>query len=308
MEIEQTAVAAPEPVADTTPEVSSIDAAFDSVFGDDEDDAAGPVTLAEPKAEEKPAPVAPVKGPLSDPPSRFSPDAKAAWEQAPKPVKGEIKRAIAELETGLAEKNAAIEPLKPFFELAKQHGVTVHDTMDKYVRMEQLLFKDPAKGLEAIAGNMGMTLPEMLAFVQGAPQGKATPPDAAFIAVKRELDEMKRQFGEINQHVKAQNETHLLAQIDAFSADKPRFEELSGEIVRLIETGYAKDLAHAYEIAERLNPAPAAAQAAPPQAVQTRKPPRSVVGAPVSGSNPRTGVKLSDSENLDAILDQVGIR
>ena len=39
--------------------------------------------------------------PFAEPPSRFSPDAKAAWKDAPAPVQAEIHRAVAELEKGI---------------------------------------------------------------------------------------------------------------------------------------------------------------------------------------------------------------
>lgn len=278
----------------------------DGKFAAKQSDAARPVELKEPTKEQP-------TSPLSEPPSRFSPDAKAAWAQAPVPVQAEIKRAITELETGLKQKDAMLEPLKPFFDLAQQHQTTVPQALGNYVRMEQLLAKDPRAGLTAIAQNFGWTLDQMLAFVsdkpQGQqPQGQPDQRDQTIIALQRELAEIKNQVGGVTQTLEQQRVGEVMKHVEGFAAQHPRFTELENDILRLLQTGYADSLEAAYSIAERLNPAPqTAAPAAPAQAPQTR-PVRSVTGAPNAGSTPGSRPPSSNRrEALGNALAQVGL-
>ncbi len=250
--------------------------------------------------------------PLAEPPSRFSPDAKAAWAQAPVPVQAEIKRAITELETGLQQKDAQLAPLKPYFDMAAQHGVKVHDALGNYVRMEQLLSKDPRAGLTAIAENFGWTLPQMIAFVSDGQavqkQGQPDQRDQIIGQLRQELAAIKGQVGTVTQTLEQQRVGEVMKQVESFAARNPRFAELENEILRLLTTGYADSLESAYQYADRLNPAPqTAAPAAPVQTPQTR-PVRSVTGAPNAGSTP--GARPPSSNRREALtnaLSQVGL-
>lgn len=269
---------------------------------------AEPVALKEPVKPDAPKPEA---SPMSEAPARFSPDAKAAWSQAPVPVQAEIKRAITELEAGIRQKDQMLEPLKPFFELAQQHGVTVDGALGNYVRMEQLLAKDPRAGLTAIAENFGWTLPQMIAFVSDgkpAAQGQPDQRDQTIAMLRRELSDLKGQVGTVSQTLEQQRVGEVMKHVESFASQNPRFAELEEEILRLLQTGYAADLETAYQYAERLNPAAQpAAPAAPAPAPQTR-PVRSVTGAPNAGSAP--GARPPSSNRREALsnaLSQVGL-
>lgn len=249
---------------------------------------------------------------LSDPPSRFSPDAKEAWKDAPDAVKGEIKRAITEMENGLAQKDAQIAPLKPFFDMAQQHGTTVETALGNYVRMEQLLAKDMTAGLTELAKNFGMTLDQMIERATGkAPQGAAAEgaKDQHISELQKQIQTLQQQIGGVTKTVQQSTEQAALKSVQDFAVDKPRFEELAPEITRMLETGFASDLSDAYEKAERLNPAPqpAAPAAQTPPPVQTRKA-KSVTGAPSAGSDPGSRQpSKSRTEAIERALSQVGL-
>lgn len=295
----------------------AIERALAKVDGDEAPE--GPARTPDGKFAAKPTDTPPVElkepakpdaSPLADPPSRFSPDAKAVWAQAPVPVQAEIKRAITELETGLRQKDEILAPLKPFFDMAQQHNVKVHDALGNYVRMEQMLAKDPRAGLTAIAENFGWTLDQMLAFVSDKPaaQGQPDQRDQTIVALQRELAAIKGQVGTVTQTLEQQRVGEVMKHVESFAAQNPRFAELENEILRLLQTGYASDLETAYQYAERLNPAPQlAAPAAPAQAPQTR-PVRSVTGAPNAGSTPGSRPPSSNRrEALGNALAQVGL-
>lgn len=288
----------PEPEAEPRTRRDSIEKAFADLDAPEGDKApkAEPTTDAqgrrrnpdgkfaskEPEAEKQPE--TEDKTAVSEAPSRFSPDAKAAWKDAPASVQGEIKRAITELESGLAQKDAQLEPLKPYFEMAQKHGVTVDGALGNYVRMEQLLSKDLRGGLTALAQNFGMTLDDMIAKATGQ-QSQSDAKDREILDLRNQVQNLSQQVTGVSQTVQKNNEDQIYSQIEAFAAEHDRFDELSSDISRLLQTGYAKTLDEAYGLAERLNPAP---QPDPPAPAETAQPRQqlSVTGAPNAGSNP----------------------
>ncbi|WFU37323.1 hypothetical protein QA640_22795 [Bradyrhizobium sp. CB82] len=70
--------------------------------------------------------------------------------------------------------------------------------------------------------------------------------EATILELRNEIAELKRE----------KQETDYTTEIVMkFAADHPRLEELSEDIVFFLDSGRAEDLAEAYELAERLNPA-----------------------------------------------------
>lgn len=284
---------APEPAEKAPSRRDALEKAFAKVDGDDaptegrERGPDGKFVAKAPEAQDKPQDAP--KPAASDAPSRFSADAKAAWAQAPAPVQAEIKRAITELEGGLQQYQRMFEPLKPYYDLAKQSNVDLPETLGNYVRMEQLLAKDMRLGLTAVAQNFGMTLEQMVAKATGAPQGQqpADAKDREILALRQELQAIRGEVGQVSQTMQQQRQTAIMSEVETFAKDHPRFDELADEIANLLKTGYASDLADAYAKADRLNPGQQPAPVAPAPAPQQR-PARSVTGAPSAGSNPGT--------------------
>lgn len=242
------------------------------------------------KAPEAAKPPADDKSPLSEPPSRFSADAKAAWKDAPDAIKGEVKRALNELEGGLQKYRQTVEPLKPFLDMAQKSGTTVHEALSRYVTMEQALRTNPAQGLRVLAQNMGMTPADMAAILTGqAPQGEAAQTNAKdreIVGLRQQIGQLQQQLQSLGQTVQTTQQTAIEREVQSFAAQHPRFDELAPEITRMLQTGYASDLKDAYEKADRLNPAPQPAAPPPPAPAPQPRPALSVTGAPSSGSNP----------------------
>ena len=261
---------------------------------------------AEPVQQKAPDTKAPeVKTPLSEPPARFSADAKAAWEQAPEPVKGEIKRAIAEMERGIAEKDQALAPLKPYMDMAKQQGVALPEALGRYVAMEQLLYKDPIKGFEAIANNLGMTLGQLVGKITGqAPEQQATAKDQEILSLKNEIQALKGQFGQVSQTIEQQRQASVMSSVQQFAREHPRFDELAPDIAKMLQTGFAADLEDAYAKADRLNPAPQPAPVATTAPPAQTRPALSVTGAPTTGSNP--ALRKPSNSRREALINAFG--
>lgn len=254
-------------------------------------------------------------------PQRFSEDAKAAWETSPEPVKAEVHRAIRELEEGhkkYREAAEAYEPLREYDKLTKQHGTTVKEAMDRYTGMERLLTSnDPQEKANAIAEVLryaGVTPQQYAAFITGMkPDEVQSQNDATINTLRRQVEQLQQQIGGVTTTIKEQKETALLNSVSKFAEDKPRFNELSGTIAKLISTGMADDVAEAYEMADRLNPgsAPVRQERQPvttDPAAHTRGE-KSITGAPSAGSNPdltKPKTNPSIKEAIRAARAQVG--
>lgn len=235
--------------------------------------------------------------PAFEPPSRFSADAKAAWASAPEPIKAEVNRAIKELEGGLQQYQRDFEPYKDFDRQLKANGQTFKEVFDHYTGMERLLEESPLKGLDQICRNMGLSLEQVAKHVMGQPVEQQTQQRDAYVnELKAEIADLKKQVGGVTTTIRSQQEKALLDTVESFASDPAhsRFEELANDIMFFINSGRTQDLKEAYQLAERLNPAPATAMApqiAAPAAQQTdpshtRKGQLSPSGVPDPGSNP----------------------
>lgn len=253
-----------------------------------------------------------------NPPDRFSADAKAAWKDAPKAVQAEINRAVTELESGInsyREKLAIFDGLDQYVDLAKQHGTSVQKALENYTNLEQTISQDPMRGLQMVAEYAGLNLRDVAAQIMGqAPDAVASQQNNEMRALKQEIARLEQKLGGVETTIQSRTTAEIEREVTAFAADKPRFDELSETIGQLISTGMAPDLPKAYEMAERLNPAPtppAPAQAEKPKpdlSAQTQKGSLSIAGAPASGSAPE-GRKPSSStdEALDRAFSAVGL-
>lgn len=243
----------------------------------------------------------------SAPPSRFSPDAKEAWAAAPEPVRAEVARMEKELTAGFEKHRAAAErdgSIAEFHDLAAKGGTTVKEALSKYVGMENQLRADPLKGLEIICQNAGLSLREVAAHIMGqTPEQQASQSDTTMRELRAEIAELKKSVGGVTQTFEQQRTQTTQENVTKFAADHPRFEELSDDIAFFLKSGRTKDLAEAYGLAERLNPAPVKAiaevpapastaavaeviKATPDLSVQTERGSKSIAGAPTAGSNP----------------------
>jgi hypothetical protein len=277
---------------------------------------------------DKPEPVAtqpkPTQAPEEQPkpvskhaaPDRFSPDAKTAWEAAPEPVKAEVHRAIRELEQGHQKYKAdaeAFSEVREYHELAKQHGTSIKDALTRYTGLEQRLASSDsnvkAQAVAEVLQYAGITPHQYAAYVSGqSPDQVQSQNDQTINSLRQELSDLKKQIGGVTSTIQEQRSSAVMNDIAKFAESHPRFDELGETIAELISKGMTDDLQKAYDMAERLNPAPVVQQKAPEPVVvpvpdiktddlkaQTLKGSKSVAGAPTPGSNPGGQGKPSSS-------------
>jgi hypothetical protein len=259
--------------------------------------------------------------PVEDAPSRFSPDAKAAWKDAPPAVRGEIKRAITELESGLAQKNdklRSFEGLEQYVPLAAQGGKTVAQIFENYVGFERMVRQNPIQGTMHLLSNLGISAHEVAAAILGQePSQQAAQSDRTIMELRQQVQQLQQQVGTVAQTFEQQQAAEAMRMIEQFKANKPRFDELRTDMQFFMEHGKASTLDEAYALAEKLNPlpqvtpqpAPAPVQAVPAiPAAQTRKAALSVTGSPAAGSNPTLRKDPSSRRGaLDNAFASVGL-
>jgi hypothetical protein len=260
----------------------------------------------------------PSEGKVPEPPARFLPKAREVWANTPNPVKAEIARwereHAAEAETHRVAKQFH-EELREYDELAKRTGTTVKEALASYVELEQSFAKDPEGTLPrllqkvnmnpmqavlAVLKSAGATPQQFAQHVMQNPgqyQANAMPqrapaqpaPDPMAVRAIDEIHQLKQQL------VRQDVYTTVVA---PFAAEHPRYEELQEPIAKILKSGMVPEsmglierLEVAYDMAERLHPAPyreapeveTAQPTAPVNPVAGKK---SIKGAPSGGKAP----------------------
>lgn len=260
----------------------------------------------------------------AEPPARFSADAKSAWADVPNTVRAETHRALKELNEGLSRYQAMVEPLKPYQQLAEQHGTTVHDTLGRYVALDfALLSKTADERMNAIASVLeyaGITPQDYAARImsQKPPEPQASSGDETIRDLRQEITELRTQMGGMSKSLEQRVDDEISKQVSAFAADNPRLKEpeLQRMIVRLLTGNLAQDLKSAFDMAVRLSPEPASDPQVPASNAAVRKPASaparngnlSITGAPGSGSNPaRRKTPQTARESVDSAFASLGL-
>jgi hypothetical protein len=235
--------------------------------------------------------------------------AKRDWDTAPESVRGEVYRMHDEFSRAYQRYKAdhdTMNSIRPWQDMAAQHGTTLPKALNNYVTMEQKLRADPIGGLDVIVNNLNLRAPD------GRKIGLR---DIAYHILNQSPEQHKllqqanvqqaasHQIGALHQEIAGlKNTLHQMhnqqqftttrSAVDQFADHHPRFDELGDLIEQELKTGY--DLETAYRRAELLRPATHAAQTRTPSA-QTRPTDRSISGAPgVTGSNPAQGNSRSN--------------
>lgn len=262
-------------------------------------------------AKTTPDPVSESDKPYKTPPSRWNPQAKAAWEALPDDnLKNEVYRTVSELEKGYnkhregAEKWKAVEP---FEEMAKKANTDIVSAMKNYTAIDRdLNSSNVQEKLRAIDHILEVAKIDKTAFAkyvlgnqqQTPPNGQpsniqhtpAQPPQQPQESPK--LKQLEQTVETLVSTLKQQQEAQIDQEWQAWSKDKPLANDLLEPIQHYLNEGLNLDEAYARakedfdEKMQSLGYAPASTSKpaiAPPPNGKTQK---SLVGAPSAGSEP----------------------
>lgn len=284
----------------------------------------------EPAKVEVPKPEA---GGLKDAPSRFSPDAKAAWVTVPDAVKGEVHRAFRELEQGIEKhrEDATIynDVFKPYVDMALRSNIDPSVQLAEYVKIDQALAKDFTSGIGMIFKNAGIDVREWAQKLVAQPAGQppsSDPRDQTISELRREIAEIRQNVGGVNQTLRSQHEQGINHSLEAFvgalpAADQALFKELDNEIAAELRDSNTT-LSEAFNRAKTVAQArytklfgpqtptvatPAPQTSTPPPGSDPAKGKLSVSGAPGAGMSPDTRPSPTRRDAIDRAFATVGI-
>lgn len=247
---------------------------------------------------------------FNEAPGRLSQDAKAAWNSTPEPVKAEVHRAIAEMEAGITKHKEGSDrwaELAEFDTMARQHGVTVKDALRNYIAADQLIAKDPVKGIENVLAARGIKLRDFAAYVLDMEEGAVARTDANDPIIHELRQQVANLTGQLQQYQTTQTQSareRINADVAEFQKTHPRMADpdFESEMAFFVTTGKAKTLQEAYDLADRLIPAAKGPNVANPDpADQTRKAQLSLTGTPGAGSNPAGAARRPSKSIREAV-------
>jgi len=270
-------------------------------------------------------PQLPEGAPFREPPPRMGDHAKAEWAAVPQNVRGEVYRMHNEFSKAYRQYRGAYEamqPLMPYWQLARQHGTTLDRALNNYTGMERKLRADPIGGLDVIVDNMNLRTADGTKLgLRDIAYYIATQPPEAHRAIQSQnimsahdhrLEQLQQQNAYLAQQMQRlvyeQRYRHTRAGVDWFAKAHPRLDELGPTIVQELQRGF--NLKQAYQRAELLHPssqAPAAQTRNSTRTAQTRTTDRSIHGAP-SGSMSNGAMRRASDKPVgrrDAILNAV---
>jgi hypothetical protein len=245
-----------------------------------------------------------------NPPRRWGQQAQAEWAAAPESVRASVQRMNKEFSQYYARTSAdteAMNAIRPYHQMAQQHGTTLERALNNYVGMENKLRQDPIAALDLIVNNLNLRTPDgqKLTFRDIAWHVlNQTPDQHKTLQLANTQTAISQQMGQLHQQQRAVAQqlqqlhyerrfTHTRAGVDRFAETHPRLDELGDLIERELKLGF--DLPTAYQRADLLRPATHAAQTRT-SAAQTRTSDRSIHGAPDSGSSNGVSRSRSDSK------------
>lgn len=261
------------------------------------------------------------------PPPNFLPRAKERWGTVDPSVQEEVYRALDNFEKGKAEyeedRNFR-KGMREFERMATEAGTTVPDALRNYTNIDRQLREDPAAGVARILQSIGLTPQQYAQFVLGqAQQQQQNPQFAEQQRLQSQIQQLTQTVQQLTHGNQQDREQARVAEversiIEPFRSAHPRYGELEADIAFFLTSGKIpstlneqKRLEVAYDMAERINPAPYAeterVNTAPQGRTVNPAGQKSIKGSPGSADTQRGPGKVSTRDAIKAAAAQHGI-
>jgi hypothetical protein len=252
--------------------------------------------------------------------------AKAEWAATPEKVRGEVYRMHQEFDGAYQRyrgDHETMNSIRPFHQMAQEHGTTLDRALTNYVTMENKLRSDVIGGLDIIVNNLNLRTPDgrrlglrdvaYHVLNQSPEQTKLVQQSNAQTAQSHQIGQLSQMVNTLAQGIQQMQHREKFVQtrsaVDVFADDgnHPRFDELGDLIEAELKNGYS--LEDAYRRAELLRPGTRAPQKGTPSA-QTRNSDRSIYGSPdagpSNGTQRRQGPPPGRREAISNAIKRVG--
>lgn len=239
--------------------------------------AAQETASADPAAQTPPADDTPA-------PASLSPEAKAAWQNAPKEIKDAFIKREADMQKGvdeLKQRYALIDQaIAPHTDALRQMNATPQEAVNRMFMWFKALGGTPKEAFPALAQSMGLDWNQLVGST--APQQQQDPAAAAPAEgtdipepVKQYIGKLEQQlqtlggmvqqvggrFQSFEEQAQAQNMARTTENLNQWAKDKPHFESVRTEMAAMLQSGMIPllpngqvDLDTAYERAIYFNP------------------------------------------------------
>lgn len=208
--------------------------------------------------EAKPEATAPT--PSVTPPTSWSQDAKAVWPSLPPAVQQAVIKREQEASNGIksyADKLKSVETLQSVIGpraqmLAAQYG-SPEQGLETLFKLSEFAGQDPAGFIRYFAQQRGLDLTQ-LAYQQPT---QAAPVDPVLAATQQRLGQLESFLQSQLAAQQQAEQAQLQSRIEAFKSDPKHayFDDVRADMAALIQSGRAKDLDDAYDMAVYANPA-----------------------------------------------------
>lgn len=279
-------------------------------------EAVAPAEAAKPVETAKPATEAgsDTEKPYKTPPSRWNPEAKAAWESLPDDnLKNEVYRTVNELEKGYQKHREGAEKwnaLKEYDELARKANTDIPTALKNYTSIDKDLnssnVQDKLRALDHIFQTAGIDKTAFARHILGNQQQPAGPqsniqhvpaqqPESPLVKqLQQKIAELEQKTEGVTKTLQEQQDAQIDQEWQAWSRDKPLANDLLPHMQLYLKEGL--DLNEAYDRAKQdfdekmqsLGYAPANSRPAIVQPLPNGRTTKSLTGAPSAGSTPGT--------------------
>lgn len=203
------------------------------------------------------------ENPAIEAPKSWSAEMKEKWAELPPAAQEYIAQREREAHDQISRMGQELGHYRPVGELVGQYqhvfdrnGVTFEDGFNRLMAAQELLERDPLKGLAAIAQTFGVDLVKAFG---GQAQGQR-PQNPEVSHLQRKISQLEgmltsQQRNQYAQQIAEQRQilSATEQQVAAWSEGKEHFETVRQKMAQLINSGLANDLDDAYEQAIMLD-------------------------------------------------------
>ena len=197
-------------------------------------------------------------------PSSWAPEAKAKFESLDPAVQRAIAKREQEIDSGLRKKGEEIKRYEPLEALIAPRrdqwslqGMDEVKAIQTLFAAQDLLEKDPVRGLTLLAQSYGVNLASVAGQPSAQPDARTTgQPQAQPDPVASELQILKQELHALKQGREQEVQQTYQSQIEAFASDPANiyFENVKPQMAALLKAGVATDLPDAYQQAVWADP------------------------------------------------------
>jgi len=244
---------------------------------------------------------------VNEPPKSWNAEARDLFNKADPKLRDYIARRSIEQQEGVEKLKQTYEQkagfademwseIAPYAQLIQSKGGTPRAAIGDLLRTSAIFHTGTpvqrVQAIQQIADQFGIDLAQ-------AAQFRAQPTDPTIQTLLQKVQQLEGTLSTQTQEQQESQNNALLAQVERFKADKPYFEDVRYLMGTLLDSGQAKDLQDAYDMAVYANPSIRSrvlaeqqatssqrnVQAAQEQAAKAKSAAISVNGAPGMGSS-----------------------